>query len=389
VQNLHNDNENFEALVSVILPTLNEERAISKCIKEVKEGFINLKNKGYDLKLEIIVADSSTDRTAEIAGELGAKVIKVKEKGYGIAYLKGFDAAHGEIIVMGDADGTYDFRELDKLILPILKGEADFVIGSRFKGEIKKGAMSLLHRIGNRMLTFVLNWLFDLNISDAHSGFRAIKKSALEKLNLKADGMEFASEMFIEASKAGLRIKEVPIVYRKRIGKSKLHSFKDGWRHLRFMLLYKPYPLLIYPGLILTVFGFVLMLILYFRGNIEATSMHSFILGAIAFLTGFNSLLFGTIISAYSTVHGFTTSKLAQKILDYHSLEKEILTGIILVLAGALLGVRIVYTWVTSGFGGLSQFATAVSALVLISAGIQIIYSAFFLSMLLIRGKNS
>ena len=278
----------------------------------------------------------------------------------------------------------YKRQEIYKLVLPIVENKAEVVVGSRLKGKIEKSAMSLLHRIGNRLLTSFLNLLFDLKISDAHSGFRALKRDAIKKMRLRSDGMEFASEMLVEAKKAGLKIKEVPITYRRRIGESKLHSLRDGWRHVRFMMLYKPYPLLIYPGIILTIFGLFVMSVLYFMGEIEEKSMHSFILGAIAFLTGFNSFLFGIMISAYSTIYGYTSSNIAKKILNYHSLEKEIIVGLLMILLGFFIGIRIVYIWIASGFGSLSQVASAVLSLTLISAGIIVVYSAFFLSMLLL-----
>ncbi|MBO8183582.1 MAG: glycosyltransferase family 2 protein [Archaeoglobus sp.] len=367
--------------ISVILPTLNEEESISECIDEIREGIEKL-NEVEDY--EIIVVDSSTDRTAEIAKQKGAVVVRCDRKGYGYAYLEGFKVAKGDVIVMGDADGTYNFLQIPGLIKPILNGE-DLVIGSRFMGKMEDGAMNFLNRIGNRLLTSFLNKTFKLSISDSQSGFRAIKKSALERLNLKADGMEFASEMIIEAFKKGLKVVEVGIDYRKRKGSSKLRSFKDGWRHLRLMLLYNPHSFLIYPGLILAVFGFLLMAVLYLRGNVEERSMHSFILGAIVFLSGLNSSLFGLMISAYSGIHGYSSSNLSMRVLSYHSLERELFVGIGLILAGILIGLYILHTWISSGYGSLSQMGLAVTSLVLISSGLTIVYSAFFMSMLLLE----
>ena len=372
--------------ISVILPTLNEEESISDCIEEVKRGIEELKrvvNVNVD-GFEIIVVDSSSDRTPDIAKEKGAVVVRCEKKGYGYAYSEGFKVARGEIIVMGDADGTYNFLQIPDLIKPLTDG-ADLVIGSRFMGKMEKGAMNFLNKVGNRMLTSFLNRTFKLSVSDSQSGFRAVKKSALERLSLKSDGMEFASEMIIEASKKGLKVAEVGIEYRKRRGRSKLRSFKDGWRHLRLMLLYNPHSFLIYPGLILALFGFLLMAVLYLRGNIEERSMHSFILGAIVFLSGLNSSLFGLMISAYSGIHGYSSSKLSMKVLSYHSLERELFVGISLILAGILVGLYILHTWISSGYGSLSQMGLAVTSLVLVSSGLTIVYSAFFMSMLLLE----
>jgi len=370
----------MQKLVSIILPTLNEEESISECIEEIKKVMNSLNEFQY----EIIVVDSSSDRTPEIAEKMGAKVLRSEKKGYGLAYMMGFKAAEGDIIIMGDADGTYDFKQIPDLLKPIMNG-VDLVIGSRFKGEIEKGAMNLLHKLGNRFLTSSLNRFFGLNISDSQSGFRAIKRMALEKLELKSDGMEFASEMIVEASRKGLKIREVEIRYRKRKGRSKLRSLKDGWRHLRLMLLYNPHSLLVYPGIAFTIFGLLLMVVLYLRGDVEQRSMHSFILGAIAFLTGFNSLFFGLMVSAYSTVHRYSTSNLALKILDYHSLERELAAGVLLIIAGIIAGAYIIHSWIASGYGSLSQIALAVASLVLVSSGLQLVYTAFFLSMLLLE----
>jgi len=215
--------------ISIVLPCQNEEKSIGVCIKKIKNA---LKEKDY----EIIVSDSSSDKSAEIAKKLNAKVIKHNKQGYGVAYLEGFKEIKGEYIVMGDADNTYDFLEIPKFITELDKGY-DLIIGSRLKGKIKKGAMKPLHRyIGNPLLTWIFNMLFDTKLSDTHSGFRAIKKNKLKKLNLKSPGMEFALEMLIKASKNKLRIQEIPIIYSKRAGESKLNSFRDGIRHLKLML---------------------------------------------------------------------------------------------------------------------------------------------------------
>lgn len=219
--------------VSVIIPSLNEVETIDTCIEKVKTVFSK-----YELDGEIIVADNSDDGTSKIARSLGAIVVTPERRGYGYAYLYGFKHTKGEYLVIGDADDTYDFMEMPTLLEPLKKGEADFVIGTRLNGKIEAGAMPWHHRwIGNPFLTWFLNISFNAGVSDAHSGFRAITREALSKMNLEADGMEFSSEMIIEAVKRGLRIKEVPITYYKRkSNNSKLSSFSDGWRHLRFML---------------------------------------------------------------------------------------------------------------------------------------------------------
>jgi len=214
--------------ISVVLPCRNEERGIGICIKKIKKI---LKEKDY----EIIVSDSSTDKSAEIAKKLGAKVVKHK-KGYGDALITGLNSAKGDFLIFADCDCSYDFAELPKFISALHQGY-DFVIGSRFKGNIEKRAMPFLHKyIGNPSLTFIFNQKFHTKFSDTHSGFRGLTKKSFNRMHIKCKGMEFASEMLKETKKLKLKTKEVPISYSKRIGKSKLNSLMDGFKHLRFIL---------------------------------------------------------------------------------------------------------------------------------------------------------
>ncbi|MBC7119573.1 MAG: glycosyltransferase family 2 protein [Methanobacteriaceae archaeon] len=220
-------------LISVIIPALNEEGVVGKTIKSIPTN--ELEDKGF--KVEIVVVDNaSEDNTALEAKKAGAKVVKEEKRGYGNAYQRGFKEAKGDIIIMADADSTYPMEMIPKFIKPILEGY-DFIIGDRLNGTIEDGAMPALHRyIGNPLLSKMLNILFNNNITDTHCGMRAIRREALKKLDLKAPGMEFAIEMVIEATEKNLKIKEIPIPYRRRQGEPKLHSFKDGWRHIKYML---------------------------------------------------------------------------------------------------------------------------------------------------------
>jgi glycosyltransferase involved in cell wall biosynthesis len=371
--------------LSVVLPALNEEATIGECIKKIRQVFADLSIDG-----EIIIADSSDDRTAAIARDLGATVVRPEKRGYGNAYLAGLACARGRYVVIGDADNTYDFLEIPNLLGPLDAG-ADMVLGSRLRGEIRPGAMPALHRyVGNPFLTWLLNRVFSIRISDAHTGFRAFRREALERLNLKTGGMEFASEMLIEAAKAGLRIEEVPITYSARVAPSKLESFSDGWRHVRFMLLYCPIPFITVPGLIFAVFGFFLMIIFLFRGRIETSFIHSFILAALFFVGGLQALFAGINIAVYSAVQGYSEAgPLLSRLMNYHSLEWELLGGTLLMAAGGLVGLGIVRDWAASGFGALFQIANAVWALALFLAGMQIVFSGIFTSMVLLkRGEN-
>ena len=214
---------------SIVLPCRNEETTIEICIKKIKTS---MKNLDY----EIIVSDSSKDKSPEIAKKLGARVIKHNRYGYGIACILGINASKGGYIIMADADNSYDFLELPGFIKELEKGY-DLILSSRYKGEIKKGSMPWLHRyIGNPFLSFTLNKKFKTNFSDTHSGFRAFTKEAFSRMDLKCNGMEFASEMLIKAKKNSLKIKEIPITYWPRKGISKMRSFRDGFRHLLYIL---------------------------------------------------------------------------------------------------------------------------------------------------------
>ncbi len=238
--------------ISVVMPCLDEEASVGICVRKAWEGI-----RRAGLTGEVIVADNgSRDRSVAVAEAAGARVVHQPRRGYGNAYLMGFDAARGKIIVMGDSDDSYDFTRIADLIRPIGDGY-EYVLGSRFAGQISRDAMPWSHRrIGNPVLTAILNGLFQLKVSDAHSGFRAITRPALDKIALRSEGMEFASEIVVKAALANLRTAEVPIIYHPRIGVSKLNALRDGWRHLRFLFLHSPDYLFMLPGLVLFALGF-------------------------------------------------------------------------------------------------------------------------------------
>jgi glycosyltransferase involved in cell wall biosynthesis len=374
----------YQLDVSVILPSLDEERTIGECIIKIQKVFHDFAING-----EIIVADSSSDQTGIIAKSLGARVIRPEKNGYGNAYLTGFKNARGRYIVMGDADNTYDFLEIPNLLAP-LKSGADFVIGSRFKGTIHKGSMDGLHRyIGNPVLTWMLNFIFHTHYSDTHSGFRAITREALDRLPLTTGGMEFASEMLVMASKERLRIEEVPISYSPRLTPSKLHSFADGWRHIRFVLLMKPLPFIAVPGLLFSLVGILLMAFFSINGDIESSHLHTLILGAILVIGGIQVVLSGFLMKTYSVIHGYEKKQgFIEFLMKYHSLEIFLVLGFLSIFAGILLGFNIFLRWVMTDFGLLSEISTAIFSLVLIVSGIQIFLFAVFQSMMLLNENN-
>lgn len=365
--------------VSVVLPCLNEEATVGICIRKAKEVFEKLGIEG-----EIIVVDNgSTDNSVEAAKRSGAKVVSEERRGYGNAYLRGFREAAGAIIVMADSDATYDLYEMPKFLEAL--DDADLVIGTRLRGEIKEGAMSWRHRyLGNPLLTKLLNILFRTSISDAHCGMRAFRKEALEKIRPKTAGMEFASEMIIKAAKSGLTIKEVPITYYpRRAGPAKLHSFQDGWRHLRFMLLYKHAMLFLTPGAFLFVTG------LFFIILPSPMRYHTMILGSLFTVLGFQTITLGLYSKIYAAIHGIDTAdSFTNFFMHYNSLEYGSIIGLLMFLLGGGIGLRILFLWFKSGFAALSEIRNAVLSSTLAILGIQMIFASIFISVLLLERKE-
>jgi len=382
-------NTNFqiksEVEVSVVMPCLNEEATIGICIQKAKMALKKMGVPG-----ELIIADNgSTDASVEIAQSLGAEVVHQPIRGYGAAYLAGIETAKGKYIVIGDSDDTYDFSEIEKFVQPLREGY-ELVMGSRFSGEILPGAMPWLHQyIGNPVLTGILNILFKANVTDAHCGMRAFTQEAYDKMNLKTTGMEFASEIVIKAAKAGLKITEVPITYYPRKGESKLNSFRDGWRHLRFMLLLSPTHLFFIPGILLFLIGLIGTLLLL-PGPLKiagrAYDVHVMTVTSLLALLGFQVILLGLYARTYAIVSGLEKrDRLIEWMWKHFSLEKGLLLGAASFALGFIVDAWILLKWIRSGFGALSEVRTALFALLLMALGAQTIFSSFFLSILGIR----
>ncbi len=366
-------------MISVVLPCRNEEKAVGVCINKLKEVF-----RDSNIDGEIIVSDSSTDKSAEIAEQLGARVIKHNKVGYGNALLEGFKNAKGDIIVMGDCDESYDFMELP-ILLDALK-DSDMVIGTR--EYIQKDAMPFLHRfVGNPLLSLTLRILFKGKVKDAHSGFRVIKKDKLEKLNLRTIGMEFASEMIIKATKNRLKIKEVPIHYGKRKGSSKLKSFSDGWKHLRFMLLYSPFFLFFIPGIFLFFLGLISMFWMYF-GSPEIFGIklfyHPMFLSSVFVIIGYQLIIFSLFAKTYAINH-LGEKPIFDKLYKFVTIEKASILGILMILLGLIIFSVILSKWLRTNFGALQEIKNSIIALTLVILGIQTIFSSFMLSILGIK----
>ncbi|MGB9956483.1 glycosyltransferase family 2 protein [Haloferax prahovense] len=366
--------------LSVVMPTLNEEGGIAQCIEWVKAALEDMQIYG-----EVVVADSSTDRTPEIAAEHGAVVIEPDGKGYGYAYLYAFDQVRGDYIAMGDADCTYDFKELPKLLNLVRSGEADMAMGSRLEGEILPGSMPPLHEhVGNPLLTKFLNVFYGAGVSDAHSGMRVFTRDAWETMDCSSTGMEFASEMIMEAGAKDLEIEEKPITYHPREGEANLESFPDGWRHVRFMLVNAPGYLFSAPGFGLSVIG-VLALVLAWTGveiGGAQFGIHTGIGGGLLTLAGFQLMLFG----AFSTVSSDPVRGASDPFTTWFtkriSLERGATIGSLVFLGGLAYGGYLAFTWVTSGFSALPIAVADVVATVAVVIGLQMVFGSFLLGSL-------
>ena len=371
--------------LSVILPCRNEEEAIEGCLQKINTVLASRR-----LNAEIIVSDSSTDSSPLIARGHNVILVKHDREGYGAACLEGFKKARGKYIFFADADGSYDFLEIPRF-LECLRGGYEFVIGNRFKGQITRGAMPWLHRyIGNPMLSSIVKIFFGARISDTQCGMRALTKGALDKLRLKALGMEFASEMVIKAVQKRLKVKELPINYYQRLGKSKLKSFADGWRHLRFMLLYSPLFLFFVPGVILFLLGFSSMFWLYLMSPVISgikLSYHPMFVSAVLVIVGYQVMLFSLFAKTYAITHLGEENRFIQSLYRYVTIEKASLAGILVVSAGAIIYITIFFKWINSGFGAIQEIKLSIVALTLIAFGIQTIFSSFMLSILGIKEK--
>jgi glycosyltransferase involved in cell wall biosynthesis len=377
--------------ISIILPCHNEEEAILPCLKEIEGVIVS-----NDLNAEIVVVDNaSTDRSPSLLMESLTKfpdlrVVKESRLGYGFACLKGIESAEGEYVVIADCDGTYDFKLIIQFISKLLEGN-DLVVGNRFNGEIMEGAMPWLHRhIGNPLLSLLVKIFFGVKIGDIHSGMRAFKKSVIESINLNTGGMEFASEMVVKAAKRNLYISEIPISYRKRLGKSKLRSFSDGWRHLRFILLYSPLVLFFIPGALLLFLGTISLLILYF-GSPSLFGIqfyvHPIFLSSVAVIAGYQLVLFAAFARTYAITHLGDHDGFFEPLYRLITIERAGLVGILLSFFGGSIYAYIFIKWINSGFGSLDEIKNGVVALTLVVVGIQTFFSAFMLSILGIKEK--
>lgn len=373
--------------VSLVLPCLNEEEAIGICIKKIKEVFAKQGIVG-----EIIVADNgSVDRSREIAQSLGAKVVLELRKGYGAAYLRGLREVKSKYIIIGDSDNTYDFYDIPKF-LKLLKEGYGFVLGSRFKGRMRKGAMPWLNRyIGNPILSGIFRLFFHTRLSDVLCGIRAFTNEAYSKMKLRTLGMEFATEMIVAALQNRLKIGEIAIDYHPRKGKSKLKPFSDAWRYVRFMLLYCPVWLYFIPGMLGFVFGMA-MLLLLLRGPFlflgRYWDIHVMVFGSVICILSYQILNLGIYAHTYAIRQRFIRYDRFTLFFQRHfSLEKGIILGAIFFLLGLVINLSIFIEWFFKHFGALYRIRESVLAMTLLVIGLQTIFSSFFVSLLFLKKK--
>jgi glycosyltransferase involved in cell wall biosynthesis len=378
---------NKEIEVSIVLPCLNEEKAIGACIRKIREVFAREGIAG-----EIIVTDNgSTDRSAEIAHNEGAVVVLEPQRGYGAAYLRGLKEAKGKYIIIGDSDNTYDFFDIPKF-LKSLKAGYSFVMGSRFKGKIKKGAMPWANRyLGNPILSCMTRLFFHTRLSDIHCGMRAFTIEAYRKMRLKTSGMEFATEMVVSALMHNLRIAEIPINYYPRKGESKLIPLADAWRHIRFMLLYCPVWLYFIPG----AFGFIagmLILSLLLRGPFlflgHYWDIHLMIFSGVTCILSYQILHLGVYAHTFAIRQGFLKyDAMTLFFKRYFNLERGIMLGAGIFLIGFTVILFIFLEWFSKDFGTLYRIRESILAMTLLAVGLQTVFSSFFISLLFLERK--
>jgi glycosyltransferase involved in cell wall biosynthesis len=373
--------------LSVVMPCLNESATVGACVKKALGAMEQLGISG-----EVIVADNgSTDGSQRIAGEHGARVVPVELKGYGSALHGGIAAARGQFILMGDADESYDFSQLDRFVGKLREGY-DLVMGNRFQGGILPGAMPPLHRyVGNPVLTGIGRLFFKSPVGDFHCGLRAFRKDAIEGLGLRTLGMEFATEMVVKATAFGLRVTEIPTTLApdRREHAPHLRTWRDGWRHLRFLLLYSPRWLFLYPGIALFGLGILLSAILLPGprrvGNI-VFDVHTLLFAAMTTLIGFQSVVFATFTKIFAISEGLLPEDpRLTRMSRYMTLEVGLIAGVLLILAGAGAWVLGLEYWRIRQFGALDPEKTlriVIPGVVCFTLGFQVVLSSFFLSVL-------
>lgn len=379
--------------LSVVIPCLNEAKTLAACIKQIQTTFTE-----SNISAEIIVADNgSTDGSPAIAERLGARVVSVSRRGYGSALMGGIEAAAGKFMIMGDADCSYNFGDIPRL-LEKLRAGCDLVVGNRFRGGIRPGAMSALHKyLGNPVLSGIGRLFFKAPCGDFHCGLRGFSKEAYKRMGLRTTGMEFASEMVVKAALFKMRIDEVPTTLSPdgRDRPPHLRSWHDGWRHLRFLLLYSPRWLFLVPGLLLMVLGTTLGIwLLPGPRKIHGIrfDIHTLLYAAMAVLLGYQCVAFACFTKIFAISEGLLPDdKRLNRFFRHITLESGLLVGFALVLIGIVVTLFAVGTWGASHFGDLNpehSLRLVIPAVLLLTLGLDVVFSSFFLSVLGMKRKD-
>jgi glycosyltransferase involved in cell wall biosynthesis len=373
--------------VSVVMPCLDEAATIERCIRAAREGL-----RAAGVRGEVVVADNgSTDGSAELAEALGARVVRVPVRGYGAALLAGIRAARGRFVIMGDADGTYDFADIRPFVERLRAGD-DLVVGNRFAGGIEPGAMPWLNRyVGNPILSRVGRLFFGSPVRDFHCGLRGFRRDAVLALDLRTTGMEFASEMIVKATLAGLRIGEAPTTLSRPPDGRRTHlrRWRDGWRHLRFLLLYSPRWLFLYPGIALMVIGAAVVgwLLPGPRRAFGVTfDVQTLLYGAMAVVVGFQAVLFSYLARVFAVTEGLLPEDpRLSRLFRVATLETGLAVGAFLVLVGAVGSAWAFVQWSVTSFGPLDPsrtLRTVIPSLTSLLLGVEIVLASFFFSVL-------
>jgi glycosyltransferase involved in cell wall biosynthesis len=377
--------------LSIVMPCLNEAETLETCIKKAQRSLSKCNIAG-----EIIIADNgSTDGSQAIATRLGARVIRVEAKGYGSALRGGIMAARGKYVLMGDADDSYDFTNLKPFVEKLREGY-ELVMGNRFKGGIKPKAMPPLHKyLGNPVLTAIGRILFRSPCGDFHCGLRGFSKEAITKLDLQTTGMEFASEMVVKATLHKMRITEVPTTLSPD-GRSRpphLRSWRDGWRHLRFLMLYSPRWLFLYPGLSMMAAGTLLSLYLLPGPQvIEGITLdvHTLLYAALAITLGYQAVIFSVLTKIFATSEGLLPPDNKLEHLNPLSMEKGLITSVVLILAGIAGSIGSVMLWKNREFGPLNSsemLRVIIPSVTAIALGLQSMFGVLFMSILKLKRR--
>lgn len=356
--------------ISIVMPCLNEEQTVETCVRKAR-GW--LESRGYPGEV-IIVDNGSTDRSARLAADAGARVVAETRRGYGAALRRGFREARGEWLVMGDCDDTYDFSDLDPLTQPLAEG-CDMAVGNRFAGGIARGAMTWSHRyIGTPAISLLLKMFAGLKVGDSQCGLRAFTRDALARLDLRTDGMELASEMVLKAARRGLRVADVPVPYGERLGEAKLNTMRDGWRHMRFLLLASPNYMFTIPGIALTMLGVLTLGLALPANGIEVGDLRwqPIFAGVIFFVVGVNALLLGFASRLYTTTRGITNDDWALRFYRrYLDFETFVGAGVVLALIGVAIDVVIAFVDITAV--NRVDLAAIAQALIIVGANVVLV----------------